>query len=400
MVSKVLVCLALALLAPASGARGERPATDIQQLGLEDLDPADAIQLTTKWLEQQDRRRLAWAAFWIERDDQFQRVPQLVDIVARYNSSAENPSSSSNWTDYDAALMAVLDALIYLHADVPINEAEALYGKFPVQALILLSRSHDDTEKPLLRILDKTTNFIDWLAAADLLAAKPPAGFAARLLKAIAINAALRVLDPGQNALGEGWGGDCLSGGEDRSPNWPPVGQYRLTARQSPGSELFAAGEDPVYLMRTLSRGYSARAPSANDCADRMDFNFMVGKRPWGLITLSDLSRDLIGQLLGFKKEDFALELDPTLDLTWTTAQAYKGAAKAFVGEQEEMLESVVLGLKARGLLSQQEAELAHPQIELRILDQRHEKTPLPRLVFANPSVDVTYEAVDLESTD
>jgi hypothetical protein len=108
----------------------------------------------------------------------------------------------------------------------------------------------------------------------------------------------------------------------------------------------------------------------------------------------------LIGQLLGFKKEDFALELDPTLDLTWTTAQAYKGAAKAFVGEQEEMLESVVLGLKARGLLSQQEAELAHPQIELRILDQRHEKTPLPRLVFANPSVDVTYEAVDLESTD
>ena len=75
MVSKVLVCLALALLAPASGARGERPATDIQQLGLEDLDPADAIQLTTKWLEQQDRRRLAWAAFWIERDDDSELVP-------------------------------------------------------------------------------------------------------------------------------------------------------------------------------------------------------------------------------------------------------------------------------------------------------------------------------------
>ncbi|HTG62610.1 MAG TPA: hypothetical protein VMG63_24785 [Terriglobia bacterium] len=209
MVSKVLVCLALALLAPASGARGERPATDIQQLGLEDLDPADAIQLTTKWLEQQDRRRLAWAAFWIERDDQFQRVPQLVDIVARYNSSAENPSSSSNWTDYDAALMAVLDALIYLHADVPINEAEALYGKFPVQALILLSRSHDDTEKPLLRILDKTTNFIDWLAAADLLAAKPPAGFAARLLKAIAINAALPLV--------------CRGPFQRREPRRPPL---------------------------------------------------------------------------------------------------------------------------------------------------------------------------------
>ena len=212
------------------GSSGPTPCPDIQQLGLEDLDPTDASQLTSKWLEQPDPRLLAWAAFWIERDDQFQRVPQLLEIVARYNSGAGNPSSSSKWTD-DAALMAVLDALIYLHADVPVNEAEALYGKFPVQALILLSRSHDDTEEALLRILDKTANFIDWLAAADLLAAKPPAGFAARLLKIIAINAFFRVLEPGQTAVGEGWGGDCASSGEDPRPKWPPIGAYRLTAR-------------------------------------------------------------------------------------------------------------------------------------------------------------------------
>jgi hypothetical protein len=119
--------------------------------------------------------------------------------------------------------------------------------------------------------------------------------------------------------------------------------------------------------------------------------------KPWGLVTLSDLSRDLIGQLLGFKKEDFALELDPTLDLTWTTANVYTDAASAFVREPQEMLQSAVMELEMQGLLTESEAELARPQIELRILDQRREKMPLPDLVLPNPSIDVTYRAIDLE---
>jgi hypothetical protein len=394
MVRKTAVCLGIALLSPASFTVGQQPATDPEQLGLEQLDPTDAIQLTTKWLEQRNPRLLAWAAFWTERDEQFQRVPQLLEIVAHYTSVAGGSPNSSNWTDQDAALQAVLDALICLHADVPANQAEALYAKFPVQALVLLSRSHDDTREALLRILDRAQWLTDWLAAANLLAAKPPAGLAARLIKTIAIEATLRVLDPGRDALGEGWGGDCASGGDGLHENWPPVGGYRLSARQSPASELLAAGENPVYLIRTPSHEYRSRTQTGEDCADR--FNFVLGKRPWGLVTVSDLSRNLIGQLLGFKKDAFALELDPDLNVTWTTAKAYTEAANAFVREQEERLQNVVLELEARRLLTQQEAELAHPKIEVRIMDQRREKTPLPDLVFPNPSIEVTYRAVDL----
>jgi len=176
-------------------------------------------------------------------------VPQLLAIVSRYNSGAGTSLTSANWTDDDAALVAVLDALICLHVDVPTNQAEALYAKFPVQALVLLSRSHEDTGQALLEILDSTKSVIEWLAAADLLAAKPPAGFAARLLKAIAIDATLRVLDPGQEVLGEGWGGDCASSGEDtQHQDWPLMGGYRLTARQSPRSELFVARRGPCLL--------------------------------------------------------------------------------------------------------------------------------------------------------
>ena len=396
MVRKAAVCLGIALLTPASIVVGQRPAADLQQLGLEQLDPTGAIQLTTQWLDQRDPRLLAWAAFWIERDDQFQRVPQLLDIVAHYTSVAGGSPNSSNWTDEDAALLAVLDALICLHAGVPASQAEALYAKFPVQALVLLSRSHEDTGEALLRILDRAQWLTDWLAAADLLAAKPPAGFGARLLRVISIDATLRVLDPGQDVLGEGWGGDCASSGEDGlHQNWPPVGGYRLSARQSPASELFATGENPVYLIRAPGREYRSRTQTAEECADR--FDFVLGKRPWGLVTVSDLGRDLIGQLLGFRKENFGLELDPALNLTWTTTKAYTEAANAFVREQEERLVNIALELKARGLLTQQEAEVAGFHIELRILDQRKQKTLLPDLVFANPCIAVTYQAVDLE---
>jgi hypothetical protein len=244
LVSKAAACLGIALLSPVSIAVGQRLATDVQQLRLEDLDPTDATQLTSKWLDNGNPRLRAWAAFWAERDDQFQCVPQLLDIVAHHNSGAANSSSSSSWTDDDAALLAVLDALICLHADVPVNEAEALYGEFPAHALVLLSRSHEDAGEALLGILDSTKSFTDWLAAADLLAARPPPGFAARLLRVISTEATIRVLDPGHGALEEGWGGSCASSGEDSRPNWPPVGAYRLTARQSPGSELFAEGEN------------------------------------------------------------------------------------------------------------------------------------------------------------
>ena len=64
MVWRALVCLGIALLTPASITQAQQPATDPQQLGLEQLDPTGAIQLTTQWLEQRDPRLLAWAAFW------------------------------------------------------------------------------------------------------------------------------------------------------------------------------------------------------------------------------------------------------------------------------------------------------------------------------------------------
>lgn len=294
MTSARLRLLVAAFFATVAIAFAQRPSA----VDLEQLSSADALALAPDWLRHGDPQQRAWAAYWIERDRQEEEVPQLLDALASYQASTQ--AGSSGWSDEDSALLAVLDALIQLNADVSPDSAEALYAKFPVQALILLARSPEDARDALLRILDETQSRIDWLAAADLLATDPPAGFAARLLKQISIHATIQVLSPGQGELGSGWGSSCgESLGDGPRRDWPSVGAYRLAAHQSASSELLAAGENPVYLIRTLSRDYRLAAHSSQDCADQLH------------VTLSDLSRDLIGQLLVMKKDDFALQLNP-----------------------------------------------------------------------------------------
>jgi hypothetical protein len=82
MVWKALCCFGIALLTSALISAAQRPAGDAGQLALEELNPGDAHQLTSEWLEQRDPRLLAWAAFWIERDAQTERVPQLLDLAS------------------------------------------------------------------------------------------------------------------------------------------------------------------------------------------------------------------------------------------------------------------------------------------------------------------------------
>src|SRR5271157_94526 len=349
-------------------------------LDLEQLSSADALALTPDWVRHGDPQQQAWAAYWIQRDRQEQEVPLLLEVLASYQASAQ--AGSSGWTDQDTAMLYVLDTLIQMHSKVTSEQAEALYGKFPVQALILLAHDPEDARDPLLRILDKTQSRIDWLAAADLLATDPPAGFAARLLKGISIHATIRVLSPGQGGLG-GLGSGCGGSAAWGRGDWPPLGVYRLSTRPSTGSELFAKGENPVYVKRSVEGSCDA----SEGCGDL-------------LLSLEALRRDLIGQLLGIRKEKFALQLNPSLNITWSSDEAYFDAASAFVAQQEEILENAQAGLEARGLLTETEAASAQPPFEVEILNLRNDKTPLPDLVFADPSINVTYRAVELDPAD
>jgi len=353
----------------------------------EQITPRDALTLAPDWLQHGDARQRAWAAYWIGRDRQLQEIPSLIDVLNKYQTSAQ--AASSDWQDDDFATLVMLDSLIQLETDVPPDLAFALYSKFRVRAILLLARSHSDARDALLAVMDNAKQRIEWLAAADLLAENPPPGFAARLLQNISpIRATIQVLTPGEGVGGGGVVGDCM-GPADGAPRaeWPPVSIYWLWTNQAAGSELFAGGENPVYWQSKLSRDYSLAAMLKYDCGS-------LNPGP------PDLSRDLVGQLLGQKKNDFALQLNPFLSITWSSPEAYLNEATLFVLKQAEILHSARDGLQARGLLTDDEAVSAQPPLNVEVMDERNaDKTPLPTLLFTDPAIHVmdhqAIEAVD-----
>lgn len=343
----------------------------------EQITPKDALTLAPEWLQHGDGRQRAWAAYWIGRDRQEQAIPQLIDALDKYQKSQQ--AASSDWTDDDFVTLVMLDSLIQLRAAVPPDLALALYSKFRVRALLLLARSDRDARDALLEVMDEAQSRTEWLAAADLVAQNPPPGFAARLLKNISIEATIFVLSPGEGVGGGAAVGDCMgpSGGSPRA-DWPPVSIYWLWVDQAAGSQLLAGGENPVYWQRKLSRDYSLAALLKYDCGS-------PNPGP------PDLSRDLIGQLLGEKKDDFALQLNPVTSVTWVSPQAYLNDATSFVLRQAEILHSAEDGLQTRGLLTDDEAESVYPPLNVRVMDERDgDKTPLPELLFADPAIHVT----------
>ena len=344
---------------------------------LEHTRPAETDKLIREWLPNGSPVQQAWAAYWIGRDHWYEEIPKLLDLASALQ--AHSGTGSSNGTDNDLLLAAVLDALIQLHGDVPKANSEALYPEFPVQALVLLSRTSDDARDALSKIMDSATQPITWLAAADLLAADPPAGFTARLVKAITIHMTIELLSPGQGGIGRGEGGSCGEGSNTARGGWPPAGLYYLSLHDSPTSALLADGENPVYVRRV-----DPEQDAPEHCAEDM------------FLDIAGLPRDLVGQLLGLKKEQFALQLNPSLDLTWSTRQAYVDAADEFVQKQRDALQQTVAALEAQGLLTGVEAESNRPSLGVAVLDLRREKAPLPSLSLTDPSITVTYQAQDL----
>ncbi len=364
--------LLAAFLGAAVIASAQRPNTSDP----EHISPQDALALAPEWLQHGDPRERAWAAYWIGRDRLEQQIPPLIDALNKYQASPQ--AGSSDWADDDFAALVMLDSLIQLNADVSPDLALALYPKFRARALLLLARSHGDAREALLGVMDSAKQRMEWLAAADLLARNPPPGFAARLLKNISpIHATIQVLSPLEGVGGGGVAGDCMGpGGGAPGTDWPPVRIYWLWANQAAGSELLVGGENPVYWQTKSSQDYPLAATLMYDCGNPLN----AGP--------ADLSRDLIGQLLGQKKDQFALQLNPFLNITWSSPEAYVNEATSFVLKQAEILHSAENGLRARGLLTDDEAASAQPPLNVKVVDLRDaDKTQLPELLFADPSI-------------
>ena len=105
------------------------------------------------WLQSDDPRKIAWGAWLARVDQQKELIPVLIQKVVEYPSSDPFP----DWTGDSShnALLAVLDALIELRANVPTGEAHKLFPEFAAQSVILLVRSPEDAQPALLDIFDR-----------------------------------------------------------------------------------------------------------------------------------------------------------------------------------------------------------------------------------------------------
>lgn len=342
-------------------------------------DPAQILQslqqqsekYSAQWLASPDPRLRAWGAYAVLRDHQTDQVPTLLSLVAAYEPIPGEPTSLNR--DTHDAMLAILDAVIQLNAQVPAADAAKLYPEFPAQSVILLSRSRDNVSSHLLDIFeDQRSGLGAWLAAGDLLASNSALGFAAAVLDSMTIHASVAVTMPGQKPNGQGVAGDKFGNILEPKPGWPEVGTYTLSrCPQTPreGAIVLASGIDTAYYHRHVDSKYD---PDAKE-----DFCFILDR---------DTFREhLLDRLMNESADNPPLPAVVQVGITWRGSSNYLSRLNGLVAREQAEVHNVIWRLQCSGMLVSGES-ITGPHIEVRIWDQRPQGSPPLPLIPALPS--------------
>jgi hypothetical protein len=266
-----------------------------------------------------------------------------------------------------AAIEAVADALIQIHADLPAETIMHLYPQLPAQAIILLSRAPDNTA-PLLEIF-RTTPYRDlWLAAGDLLAVHPPPGFARSLIEGFTVSFVFQVVAPPDQAYRSEGGGGCASDSfmtrEDAFIDWPKTRMYALMTHDAP-LNIFAPGIHPVGFRDWVTTDYRD-AWTDGDCFPAASLDWRAG---------------LIAQLQGQNLDDLPLKPEIKEAVPYISVELFQERVKTAIDEQSQALANVLESLVQAGFLSVQDSTELHLQCRIEIQDKRPQPgAPLPEI--------------------
>src|ERR1700722_10484462 len=334
--------------------------------------------LASAWLHSADARLQAWGAYAVLRDQRTEAIPDLLAMVAGF-PVLEQPATQADSDQHDA-MLGVLDALIQFHAEVPAGDAQRIYPEFPVQSLILLSRSQEETAPALLAIFKSERRWLAaWLAAGALLRDRHAEGFAAAVIEDMTVHAQVMVTEPG---AGGGFGGSasCCGAGMPPKPRagWPPLGVYAFGGcgdRVQPGATLLVGGTDPAYYHRQVNATYQADGVSGCGCG---------------------LDQDLVRQhylttLLNDSAEQPPVRAYVSHTIVWQGPDGYRGELTAFIGEQQRVFAQLARRLGERNLLSEADAKILRPKLQIRTVDWRASKQP------ALPTIETLAENITVE---
>jgi hypothetical protein len=357
----------------ASAIAAQEPQAPTDPSAILNLQREHAAQLAGSWLHSGDPRLQAWGAYVAMRDQQKQFIPDLLALVGAYEVTGL-PVLSTRRDQHDA-MLAVLDALIQLDSPMSGDEGGGLYSEFPTQSLILLSRAWISSESlsssnsALLEIFRTEHSQRAWLAAGNILAERRAEGFAATVLGNMTVQLRLEVTSP----LGSGGGygeGYCGDHGPERLEDrldWPEIGTYALT-KPDPGATLLADGADPAYYIRKVSKLYDREVFSWGECSIVIEYSWDV------------LRQHYVTRLLGEPQEDPPLKASIYRTIIWENGKTYLASLQRFVRQQQEAFAEVVDKMKDSHLISEDEVVAAKPHLEIKIVDDRADKTtPLPR---------------------
>jgi hypothetical protein len=306
---------------------------------------------------------VAWAAYTIAREKRRQLIPNLIALVDSYR---EVSFPESTVPPEVAAIEAVADALIQLHADLPAETIMHLYPQLPAQTIILLSRASDNTA-PLLEIF-RTTPYRDlWLAAGDLLAVHPPPGFTRALIQGFTASFVFQVVTPPDQpyrSVGEGGcASDSFMTRADAFIDWPKTRMYALMTH---GLALNVFAPVSIQLVSVIGRPPTTgmRGPTATASQ----------RQAW--IGVPASSRNCKGRI-------WTTSLKPEIKkaVRYISAELFQDRVKAAIDEQSQALTNVLESLVQAGSLSVQDSMEIHLQCRIEIQDKRPQpRAPLPEI--------------------
>ncbi len=311
------------------------------------------------WLNSADPRVEAWGAYLVLRDQRTDAIPVLLSMLEAYPVIPQEASQLE--VDRHDAMLGVLDALIQFDAPVPAADAQRIYPEFPVQSLVLLARSQEDTADALLDIFRNEQRWqAAWLAVGNLLSARRAAGFAAAVIEGMTVHLQVIVTEPG---VGFGGGQSSCCGGGSAAPKagWPPLGVYSFGgcgADVQTGATLLAGGADPAYYNRQVSSVY--RGGGSSGCC-HLD---------------PDLVREhYLSALLPASAGEPVLRAHVLHTIVWQGVDAYRRAMADIVADQHHVFEEATRRLGERALLSGDDRAL-RPALQIFVMDQRASRQP------------------------
>jgi hypothetical protein len=307
-------------------------------------------------------RDIAWAAYSAARQGRQDLIPNLAALVVSHQAGSRKGANSV--PPEVAASEAVADALIQLEASLPAATIMHLYPQFPAQTIILLSRS-PDSAAALLEIFRTTHSGDLWLAAGNLLAARPPVppGFARALLSGIVANFVFWVVPQSDKTeYGDGRSGcasDFLMVPDKAFADWPKTRMYQLATGDDPRN-VFAPGIHPVGFTYWVTTDYRDESGTDSDCSPGKD-------RPW--------RTGLLAELLGKLQDDLPIDAETQETIHFRSAARFRDYVENAVEEQSRGLQTVVEGLVRSGALSREDAAGIHLKCRIEVRDER----PQPR---------------------